>query len=182
MALGERIKIVRKYFKYNQRDFSKVLGLSQAHISNIETNKDNPSDKILMKISATFNVSFDWLKSGQGEMTDCSPILQEELSELIKSINTGINDIGSGANCLCFIDGIKSVVNSFEGISSPYKINALSVFFQEISQTLILYKKHYDDSDIYSSNQIDNNLRLESELNDRISIAVNVLFSSLFLK
>lgn len=182
MALGERIKIVRKYYKYNQRDFSKVLGLSQAHISNIESNKDNPSDKILLKISATFNINFDWLKYGQGEMTDSSPILQEELSDLIRNININVNEVGSGAYGLCLIDGIKSVVNSFAGFSSPYIINALSVFYQEINQVLLFYKKHYDDSALLSTAQIDYNLKLEEELNNKISVAVSALFSSLFLK
>lgn len=73
MAIGDRVKIVRKMNKLKQSEFSKVLGLSQAHISNIESNKDNPSDKILNSISAEFHINFDWLKYGTGEIEDYKP-------------------------------------------------------------------------------------------------------------
>lgn len=68
MTIGERIKEVRKYYKCSQRNFAVRLNLSQAHISNIEANKDNPSDKIIKQICAVYKINREWLKSGEGEM------------------------------------------------------------------------------------------------------------------
>lgn len=48
------------------------MGLSQAHISNIENENDNPSDKLLKSICVNFHVNFEWLKNGVGEMEDTS--------------------------------------------------------------------------------------------------------------
>lgn len=73
MSIGNRVKIIRKYNKMNQKNFSSILGLSQAHISNIENDNDNPSDKLLKSICTNFNVNFEWLKNGIGEMDDSSP-------------------------------------------------------------------------------------------------------------
>lgn len=73
MSIGNRIKIVRKQSKMNQSNFANILGLSQAHISNIENDNDNPSDKLLKSICTTFKVNFEWLKNGVGEMDDDSP-------------------------------------------------------------------------------------------------------------
>jgi transcriptional regulator with XRE-family HTH domain len=75
MSVGARIKKVRKLQKLNQRNFSQLLGLSQAHVSNIESDKDNPSDKLLRAICTNFNISFEWLKNGEGEMEDTSSTL-----------------------------------------------------------------------------------------------------------
>ena len=41
-SIGERIKIVRKDNKKNQKDFAEELGISQSHISNIEKGADKP--------------------------------------------------------------------------------------------------------------------------------------------
>lgn len=68
MTVGERIKAVRKYYNCNQRDFAAMIGLSQAHVSNIEANKDNPSDKLIKHICTVFKIDPDWLKTGNGDM------------------------------------------------------------------------------------------------------------------
>ena len=59
--------------KMNLSNFANILGLSQVHISNIENDNDNPSDKLLKSICTTFKVNFEWLKNGVGEMDDESP-------------------------------------------------------------------------------------------------------------
>ena len=47
---GDRIKSIRKEAKESQKEFSYTIGISQAHLSNIEKNKDNPSNKLLRVI------------------------------------------------------------------------------------------------------------------------------------
>ena len=57
-TVAERIKFVRKHFRLNQVDFASIIGISQTHISKIESGKDNASNKVLL----------DWLKDGIGVM------------------------------------------------------------------------------------------------------------------
>ena len=47
MTLGDRINFVRKDNKMNQSEFAKTLGISQAHVSKIEKNIENPSETLL---------------------------------------------------------------------------------------------------------------------------------------
>jgi transcriptional regulator with XRE-family HTH domain len=68
----ERIKKIRKDNKLNQQEFARIIDLSQTHISKIENGKDNPSDKVLRTIAVEFGISFEWLKTGQGDMHDKS--------------------------------------------------------------------------------------------------------------
>lgn len=45
MTIGERIALFRKKVKIRQDTFAKSVGVSQSHISKIENNQDEPSDK-----------------------------------------------------------------------------------------------------------------------------------------
>lgn len=159
-----------------------MLGLSQAHISNIESNKDNPSDKLLMKICAVFNVSFDWLKTGIGEMSDNSPIVQEELSDLVREINLSVNNMGTASNSLYLIDCIRNMIEAFSSFKDSYKLRNLSVFSKEVNQILLQYKKHYNDSETYSKEQIENNKHLKENVEEELDIAVKMLSDSLFIE
>lgn len=67
-TVAERIKFVRKHFRLNQVDFASVIGISQTHISKIESGKDNASNKVLLAICSEFGINFDWLKDGIGVM------------------------------------------------------------------------------------------------------------------
>lgn len=89
---SNRIKEVRKRFKETQKEFADNINISQAHLSNIENGKDNPSDKLLRVISAEYEISFDWLKTGEGEMTigmDCP-----EIKEVLSSLKTFLSNCG----------------------------------------------------------------------------------------
>lgn len=68
MTTGERIVFFRKTHKINQQSFADAVEISRTHISKIENNQDKPSDKLLKKIAKQFNISYEWLKNGTGEM------------------------------------------------------------------------------------------------------------------
>lgn len=70
MTIGERIKIIRKNYKFNQKQFADILCISQTHISKIENNNDYASEKLLNLICAEFDVNYEWLKYGTGTMND----------------------------------------------------------------------------------------------------------------
>lgn len=66
--LGERIKWVREYYNRSQADFSEILGIDQSYLSYIENGKKKPSDKIIRKLIADYNVNPEWLRAGTGDM------------------------------------------------------------------------------------------------------------------
>ena len=91
-TLGDRIKEVRKHAKETQVDFGKLIGVSGAAISQIESNNSQPTEAAIKLICATYNVDYRWLTTGQGEMflpMDTDALVDKYLageSELTKAI------------------------------------------------------------------------------------------------
>ena len=68
-TVGSRIKQLRtNTFHLSQTYFAAKIDISQAHLSNIENGKDNASNKLLRVIASEFNVNYEWLKYGEGEV------------------------------------------------------------------------------------------------------------------
>ena len=65
--LNGRIKWIREQKGLNQSDFADALNLKRNSISLIEGGKRNPSDRTIIDICKTFNVSENWLRTGNGE-------------------------------------------------------------------------------------------------------------------
>lgn len=65
MNLGERIKVVRTENGLTQKDFANLFGLSHSHISNIENNREKPSDTLLLFMCSKFGINYEWLKFGK---------------------------------------------------------------------------------------------------------------------
>ena len=70
--MKERIKTIRKNACLNQTEFADRIGASRDKVASYETGRVIPSDSILKLISKEFNVSFAWLKTGEGPMEDIS--------------------------------------------------------------------------------------------------------------
>ena len=68
MSINERIKAVRKYTGLSQTDFAERLGTTRGVITNLEFEKTTPNDPFIKLICREFNVSEDWLRTGDGEM------------------------------------------------------------------------------------------------------------------
>lgn len=82
MALGERIKKVRKELDLTQQKLASRLGVKQNTIALIESGKRNTSDQTIISICREFSVSEEWLRTGKGEMFIPSP--EEDINELIR--------------------------------------------------------------------------------------------------
>lgn len=65
-TIGQRIKYIRKLNKLSQKSFAEVLGISQAHISNIEKGADNPSLTLVKFICSKYFINESWLLKGIG--------------------------------------------------------------------------------------------------------------------
>ena len=71
MSVSTRIKEVRKAMKMSRDVFGEKLGVSRDVIANIELDRlANPEHKepVYKLICSTFNVSYEWLTTGQGDM------------------------------------------------------------------------------------------------------------------
>lgn len=68
MTVGKRVKEVRKNAHISQKELAESLNISQTHISKVENEQDNLSNSLLKKISCIYNINYQWLKFGIGDM------------------------------------------------------------------------------------------------------------------
>ncbi len=67
-AVGERIRLIRKALGLTQAEMGEKIGRSWKTINRWEAGERDIPDTALKLISSTFSVSYNWLKTGQGEM------------------------------------------------------------------------------------------------------------------
>lgn len=68
MNINERVRLVRKSLKMNQKEFGEKIIASQNYLSNIEIGQREVTEKIIKLICFEFNVNEEWLRTGKGEM------------------------------------------------------------------------------------------------------------------
>lgn len=88
MTLGERIKKVRRSLDLTQQKFAEKIGTTQNTIANYEIGHRNPSASAFNNICKTFNVSEDWLRTGEGEMF-VQRAEKDELAAAVERLITG---------------------------------------------------------------------------------------------
>ena len=85
MTIGERILQIRKENELTQDDFARKIKLSKNFVWMLEKGERVPSDRTISDICREFNISEEWLKTGNGDM--CIIPIEEEaliISELIE--------------------------------------------------------------------------------------------------
>lgn len=91
--MNERIKAIRKHKLVNlsQEAFGQRIGITKTAISKIESGNANPSEQTLLSICREFNVSEEWLRTGNGEMFN--PMSEdEELDLYVGRISGGADE------------------------------------------------------------------------------------------
>jgi transcriptional regulator with XRE-family HTH domain len=68
-GINERVVKVRKMMGLKQRDFAKIICVTQSTLSLIETGKQSLSKKNAKIISQSCNVNYEWLMFGVGPMS-----------------------------------------------------------------------------------------------------------------
>lgn len=66
--MNERIKKLRQSLGLSQDEFGRRLGVTRGAVTNIELNKVDPKPLFVDLICREFNVSEEWLRTGEGEM------------------------------------------------------------------------------------------------------------------
>ena len=65
-ALGKRLRELRG-FELTQEEFAEELGVSQSQLSKFERGVVAPPAEVLFFVKKRFEVSIDWLLTGEGE-------------------------------------------------------------------------------------------------------------------
>jgi transcriptional regulator with XRE-family HTH domain len=80
LTQGERIKAVRKELGLTLEKFGEKLGAKKNTMSAIETGRNSLTDQMARSICREYNVDYDFLMYGEGEMfTDLPKTIVDEL-------------------------------------------------------------------------------------------------------
>lgn len=82
MTQGERVREIRKSLKLTLEKFGVKLGVKKSAISDIESGRNALTEQMAVSICREYNVNYDYLMNGEGEMFDTLP--QTILEELCK--------------------------------------------------------------------------------------------------
>ena len=66
--MDERIKKVREHYNLTMAEFAKRIGVTVSSISLYESGSRTPSNAVLTAICREFNINYEWLNNGDGEM------------------------------------------------------------------------------------------------------------------
>ena len=73
MTNGERVNEVRKSLGLTLEKFGERVGVTKTTISRIEKGVNNLTDQMAISICREYNVNYDYLMYGEGEMFDDLP-------------------------------------------------------------------------------------------------------------
>lgn len=80
MTQSERIKAIRKELGLTLEKFGEKLGVTKTTISRIEKGVNNLTDQMARSICREYNVDYDYLMYGEGDMfTDLPKTIVDEL-------------------------------------------------------------------------------------------------------
>lgn len=66
-TIGERLKFLRKKRNLTSEQLAEAIGLKKGSISSYENDRYEPSAKTIISICNYFNISSDWLLTGEGK-------------------------------------------------------------------------------------------------------------------
>lgn len=89
MTQGERVKKARKSLNLTLEKFGEKLGVKKNAISQIENGRNSLTDQMCKAICREFNVNYNWLVSGEGDMFNQT---DETISDSIDRIMAGENE------------------------------------------------------------------------------------------
>jgi transcriptional regulator with XRE-family HTH domain len=94
-SIGERIKYLRSISGFQQEDFANILFIQRGYVSQIETNKQQPSGSLIALIAEKFDVSENWLLKGEEPMrTELNRRVKKEKARYALETGIGLETIG----------------------------------------------------------------------------------------
>lgn len=86
VLLGKKIKELRTKSKFTLSELANLLGVTKSSVASYENDSRQPSFSVLIKIAQIFNVSTDYLLLNKPEKNISIASLNEEQTEIIKSL------------------------------------------------------------------------------------------------
>lgn len=86
---NERLKKLRKTLDLTQQEFADKIGIKRNTMAQYEIGRNEPIDAVIISICREFNVSENWLRTGEGEMFNSS---NDEYIAMIDRIMAGENE------------------------------------------------------------------------------------------
>lgn len=82
-TINERVLDLRRKLNLTQTDFGSRIGVSQGHLTSIETGRRSVTEKTIKLICITYGVSEKWLRTGNGDifLADDTSIFARFVSE-----------------------------------------------------------------------------------------------------
>lgn len=77
-SVGKRIRFIRKANNLTLTDINKETGLSTGNLSELENDKFLPSANALIQFKKIFNVSIDWILTGEEYDSDLNSEIKEQ--------------------------------------------------------------------------------------------------------
>lgn len=90
MTQGERVRDIRKELGLTLEKFGEKLGVGKTAISKIEKGENSLTDQMLKAICREYNVNYDYIMNGDGEMFSDLP--QTVLDELCSQYDCDADD------------------------------------------------------------------------------------------
>lgn len=79
-----RVKMIRKHAGLTQENFALSIGYSRMLIHFIEVKESMPTNEFLSKVSSVYEVSYNWLLTGEGEQKAGEAVVDDKLIEWLK--------------------------------------------------------------------------------------------------
>ena len=83
--MNKRLKMIRKALHMTQKKKKKKIGITNSGISKLEKGQNQITDQMAKAICRAYNVNYDWLINGEGEMF--SNIPESVIDELCAQYN-----------------------------------------------------------------------------------------------
>lgn len=92
--LGHRLKRARTEKRFTQMEVAKILGISHGTLSGYERNYRDPDTETLSKLAALYDVSLDWLLTGETSESSVENTIKTDLETFAYRLITGMQHKG----------------------------------------------------------------------------------------
>ncbi len=89
ITVGERIKDIRRELRMQQKELAQTLGVSNSHLSEVESGKTSASTDFYTKLSTLHNVSVEYIFHGRGPMFYAGELkMSDEITKCPNNVDT----------------------------------------------------------------------------------------------